>query len=376
MNTLDPIKAVKQHKRSRWWSALWPESLLGRIVRVFLVMAVWIVVSAAWSHQTVLSLWRHGGDANIGWEPESGMPMPEWIGELQYNWSQLVADPVVEWLSDRWDVSDWTLAGDGAIESVDLSETDIDHTWLPQLRRCVNLVGIRLKSSQLGPEVVALKSLSKLQRITLDADGDRVDVRPLASLPHLQSLNIYSIKRPIVGAESLSSDCKVTAFIKRLDDGVRILDSLANVSCLELTLEEKGEIPTEVCHRIGSMANVKWVSFYSGTPNIAGLRAILRNNSLKTVSVYETTEQWIDDLIDDDQISLILKDHPTLERLEIWEEPPKYWGCFSAPPSRLTIAPKIIVTYPRESRMANFSIADALFPENQLSPDLLPIPRI
>ena len=334
MNSPDPIQPDKQRQPCGWRAALWPKSLLGRIVRVFLVMAVWIVVSAAWSHQTVLSLWRHGGDANIGWEPESGMPMPEWIGELQYNWSQLVADPVVEWLSDRWDVSDWTLAGDGAIESVDLSETDIDHTWLPQLRRCVNLVGIRLKSSQLGPEVVALKNLSKLQRVTLDVDGDRVDVRSLALLPHLQSLNIYSIKRPIVGAESLSSDCKVTAFIKRLDDGVRILDSLANVTLLKLSLHEEGEIPTEVCHRIGSMANVKWVSFYSGTPNIAGLRAILRNNSLKTVSVRETTEQWIDDLIDDDQIALILKDHPTLESLDIYEEPTTYWGCgHGAPPT-------------------------------------------
>ena len=373
MNSPDPIQPDKQRQPCGWRAALWPESLLGRIVRVFLVMAVWIVVSAAWSHQTVLSLWRHGGDASVVWS-ESSTQMPEWIGELQYNWSQYVVDPVVEWLWDYWDVSDWTLAGDAAIESVVLSGTDIGHAWLPQLRRCVNLEKIRLKSSQLGPEVAALKNLSRLQRVTLEVDGDRIDVRPLASLPHLHVLFIDSIKHPIVGAESLSSDCEVLASISRLDDWVRILDSLANVPRLELTFHEKGEIPTELCHRIGSMANVTSVSFYSSTPIIADLRAILRNNSLKTVLVRETTEQWIDDLIDDDQIALILKDHPTLESLDIYEEPTTYWGCGHGAPPTLMIAPKIVVTYPRESRMANLSIADALFPENQLEPDLS-IPR-
>lgn len=292
----------------------WPRSLMGRISIVLMTMVLWVVFVFCWERQTSLSIWWHGGSV---WGPSEEVSCPE-ILEHFFDW----AEPVWTWLPDGRAWFDEVLVRDSVIQDVDLRDADVDHNWLARLRRCRNLRRLELRSSQLGSQIASLGNLPNFHRIRITCDEDEVNVRSLDSLPQLKALHIDACKSRVLGLDALQRQHIEFVDLRIGETGDEVIGSLVNWLHLKtLWVGSETGFSAKYCERIGAIRNLKSVYFsYGSFPEIAGLHQILRNDSLKGVSISGPDRAWIDEAIGDTELKQLLEQHPSLERLSIVED--------------------------------------------------------
>ena len=320
----------------------WPRSLMGRISIVLMTMVLWVVFVSCWERQTSLSIWWHGGSV---WGPSEEVSCPE-ILEHFFDW----AEPVWTWLPDGRAWFDEVLVRDSVIQNVDLRDADMDHNWLTRLRRCRNLSRLELKSSQLGSQIASLGNLPNFHRIRITCDEEEVNVRFLDSLPQLKEFDIVAPSSRVLGMDALRHQSIHTVDLQIGDAGDEVLGSLANWLHLKtLYVDSKMEFSASCCERVGEIRNLDTLVIRGSFPEVAGVCQILRNDSLRLVSISGPDQIWIEKIVGDTQLKQRLEQHPRLVRLYVWED--RFIGCGCICP--VCPHPKIGVFYGPEPRVKN-----------------------